>query len=343
MKKWIGYEKGVNFGGWFSQCDNTVECYENFIKEEDFKVVAGWGVDHVRIPVDYNLLEDEQGNYKESGFEYLDRAFNWAFDNGLNVILDLHKTAGYSFDPGEKEAGFFYNEALILRFIALWRQFSERYAKYGDKIAFELLNEVVNKEDSAAWNAIAKRTIEEVRKAAPTTKILVGSYWNNSAESVKDLDAPYDENIVFNFHCYAPLIFTHQGAYWIEKMNPEYRISFPMTYGQLREDFKTNIGLAGQDVPEKRGDDEIVGEELFEDLFKEAIETAEKYDVALYCGEYGTIDITMNEDMVKWYQTINAVFTHHNIGRSAWVYRGLDFELCGERVAPVLPEILKYL
>lgn len=37
---------------------------------------------------------------------------------------------------------------------------------------------------------------------------------------------PADENIVYNFHCYEPLIFTHQGAGWIDTMPSDYRMSF---------------------------------------------------------------------------------------------------------------------
>ena len=66
MRKWDGYQRGINLGGWFSQCDYSKERYDNFIKEEDFKVISEWGLDHVRVPVDYNLVEDESGNYIEA-------------------------------------------------------------------------------------------------------------------------------------------------------------------------------------------------------------------------------------------------------------------------------------
>ena len=37
MKKWNGYQKGINLGGWFSQCVYTEEHYDSFIKEEDIE------------------------------------------------------------------------------------------------------------------------------------------------------------------------------------------------------------------------------------------------------------------------------------------------------------------
>ena len=36
MRKFEGYTKGVNFGGWISQCDHTTKRYDEFITEPDF-------------------------------------------------------------------------------------------------------------------------------------------------------------------------------------------------------------------------------------------------------------------------------------------------------------------
>ena len=109
MKKFKGYMHGINLGGWLSQCNHTKERYDNFITEDDFKVIKSWGLDHIRIPVDYNLVEDDDGNYIEEGFDYIKRAIETCKKLGLNVVLDLHKTFGYSFDDGENESGFFDN------------------------------------------------------------------------------------------------------------------------------------------------------------------------------------------------------------------------------------------
>ena len=68
MKTWKGYQKGVNLGGWFSQCDYSEDRFNNFITEDDFKELTSWGLDHLRLPVDYNLVETEDGQYKEEGF-----------------------------------------------------------------------------------------------------------------------------------------------------------------------------------------------------------------------------------------------------------------------------------
>ena len=117
----FGFYRGVNLGGWFSQCDYSRERLDNFITDRDFDVIAGWGLDHVRIPMDYNVLE------MTDGFDRIAAAVSAAGKRGLKVVLDLHKTAGFSFDSGEKEDGFFTSEAYQERFYRLWEQLAQRF------------------------------------------------------------------------------------------------------------------------------------------------------------------------------------------------------------------------
>jgi aryl-phospho-beta-D-glucosidase BglC (GH1 family) len=91
-----GFYKGVNLGGWMSQCDYSRERLDGFIDENDFKTIASWGADHVRLPVDYDVAE-----LMEDGIARIRRAVDTAKRCGLNVMLDLHKAPGYSFDAGE--------------------------------------------------------------------------------------------------------------------------------------------------------------------------------------------------------------------------------------------------
>lgn len=316
MKKLNGFNKGINLGGWFSQCDYSKDRLDNFIKEEDFRIIAGWGLDHVRLPIDYNILENEDGTYKQDGFDRIDRAVQLAKKYGLNIIIDLHKTAGFSFDFGENESGFFENEAYQKRFIALWEQLAKAFGKYTDMAAFELLNEVTEQRFIDVWNKVSNECIAVIRQYAPDIPILVGSYWNNSPESVKDLAKPYDDKVFYNFHCYAPLEFTHQGAYWAREIDQDARYTFE----------QANI------TPE-----------LFEHLFQQAIDKAEAEGTGIYCGEYGVIDIVSAEDTVKWFKVINSVFEKYNISRAAWSYREMDFGLSDDRMKPYIDELVKYL
>ena len=311
----FGFYRGVNLGGWLSQCDYSQERLDTFITEKDMDVIAGWGLDHVRIPVDYNVFENNDGSWKQDGFDRVHRAIGWAQKRNLKVVLDLHKTAGFSFDSGEKEEGFFTNETYQERFYRLWEAFANQYND-PENVAFELLNEVTDPSFIQAWNRIAAECIRRIRKIAPKSLILVGSYHNNSPEAVKDLDAPADDLVIYNFHCYSPVEFTHQGAYWVPYLDQEKRVSF-----------------------EEAG----VTEAYFEGLFASAIETADKAHTCLYCGEYGVIDRAAPEDTVKWYRMIHNVLEKHQISRAAWSYRQMDFGLSDARLDGVRDELIRLL
>ena len=64
-----GFMHGVNLGGWLSQCNHQKSHYEEFIIEKDLQIIKSWGLDHVRLPVDYNLVQNN--NLKKIIFLYL--------------------------------------------------------------------------------------------------------------------------------------------------------------------------------------------------------------------------------------------------------------------------------
>ena len=216
MKKFEGFQKGVNLGGWISQFDRyVIEHFDTFITKKDIDYIASLGFDHVRVPVDYNVLEDEDGNTKETGFKYLENRLEWCRDNGLHMLIDLHECYGYSFDPLKKDmdrAKFFYDEALQNRFMNLWREIAKRFGQYPETVAFEPLNEVVLESVADAWNDILARFIALIREYSKDTWIVCGGVCYNSVLTVPLLKVPFDEKIVYNFHCYEPFPFTHQGA-----------------------------------------------------------------------------------------------------------------------------------
>lgn len=317
MKKINGFYRGVNLGGWLSQCSYEKDHMDNFICEDDFRIIAAWGTDHVRVPFDYNILENTDGSYNEEGFGYLDKAVELSRKYGLNIILDLHKTAGFSFDYySENESGFFDSPEYQERFYRLWEEAAKRYGSMTPNVAFELLNEVTDAGFIDSWNRIAGECIRRIRNIAPHVLILVGSYHNNSADTVQFLDPPYDDNVIYNMHCYEPLKFTHQGAYWTNAVDPKVRIPF--------EESNTSP-------------------EYFEALFSTAIAKAEEFGTGLYCGEYGCIDVVSPEDTVKWFRTINSVFEKHGIGRAAWSYKAMDFGLSDSRLDGVRDELITML
>ena len=173
-------------------------------------------------------------------------------------------------------------------------------------------------------------------------RIIIGGYHNNSIEALPDLNPPQDENIIYTFHCYEPLIFTHQGAYWIPTMDTSFRMSIDEPYRAMEEYSKkllsqVTVGFDGFD-PE-----DTLSVAYFDKYFREAVAVAEERNVALYCGEYGVIDLAAPEEILKWYRIIHDAFEKHGIGRAAWNFRGKDYGFVDEHMKPVLDEIVHLL
>lgn len=125
---------------------------ESYITEEDFRWIAAQGINTVRIPVPHFLFGDDDGwcSPYVACEEYLDRAFDWAENTGLKILIDLHTAP-------ESQNGF--DNGGICG-VCKWAQSPERVqrvldvlsmlgGKYGNKEALwgiEVLNEPISEE-----------------------------------------------------------------------------------------------------------------------------------------------------------------------------------------------------
>ena len=345
MRKFEGFQKGVNLGGWISQFGDNYgrEHFDSYITESDIKDIAGFGFDHVRLPVDYIVLEDEDGNEKPAGFAYLENCRNWCEKYGLNMIIDLHECYGYSFDPMKKDdkKQFFYNPDDQERFFRLWERIAYRFKDYPEMVAFEPLNEVVMYEVADAWNKVLNKYISRIRKICPTTYLVIGGVCYNSVATVHLLDIPVDDHIVYNFHCYEPMVFTHQGAFWVDCMPTDFRIGYPKSLDEYRTvSSELSKDLAGaifeMDISE-------IGPGFFEDIFNPAIIKAQSDNCPLYCGEHGVIDLADREDAIRWINDIHTAFRKYNIGSALWNYKGLNYGISDLQNSEIRNAIKKVL
>ncbi|MDE5864333.1 MAG: glycoside hydrolase family 5 protein [Lachnospiraceae bacterium] len=344
MKVFEGFQKGVNLGGWISQfAEYDPKHFETFITEEDIKEIADMGLDHVRVPVDYNVLEDEDGNVIESGFSYIADCVLWCRKYGIHMLIDLHECYGYSFDPLKKDMDrerFFHDDGLQQRFIELWIKIARRFGKDTDVVAFELLNEVVLPTVIDEWNDLAARTVKAIRQEASDIYIVFGGVQYSNVTSVAKLKKPDDDKIVFNFHCYEPMVFTHQKAYWVEGMTPDFDMHYPGTIEEYQRESKAFSNDLVAAIYKSQAD---IGPEFFDGLFKEAVEAAERADVPLYCGEYGVIEFAPMDDALAWFKDINSIFEKYRIGRAVWNYKEKEFGLMGKEYAAIRDELIQYL
>ncbi|MCL2081587.1 MAG: glycoside hydrolase family 5 protein, partial [Oscillospiraceae bacterium] len=297
MYKNEGYMAGANLGHWISQYQNqSHEHFRSYIQEKDIARMASWGMDHVRLPVDYFIFEsdDKPGEYLESGLVYIDSCLEWCKKHGLNMVLDLHHAPGFFFGNGEKNC-LMEDAAMQERYINIWRFFTKRYAGERDNIIFELLNELVA-DTSAQWNDLWAKTSEAIHALDPGRKIIVGGNIWNSVNELKNLTVSPNPNILYTFHMYHPMIFTHQNASWLEagrRYNAP--VEYPVDTAEHAAFYK--IEQHGSANASESG---ILDKEYLRRVLAPAFEFIEKNKRPLYCGEYGVISHAPTESAVRW-------------------------------------------
>lgn len=116
---------------------------KTFITEKDFKWLKEHGLNAVRLPVGYWLLEPDDP-YK-GGMRYVDWAFKMAEKYELNILLDLHGAPssqnGHDHSGRIGRAGWFSDENARRRSATLLKKLHERYKNSPSYWGIELLNE----------------------------------------------------------------------------------------------------------------------------------------------------------------------------------------------------------
>jgi aryl-phospho-beta-D-glucosidase BglC (GH1 family) len=318
--------RGVNLGGWFSQIDcieekdpgafvSVEQHMKNFLKQEELQKIADAGMNHVRLPVDYFNFFQEDGYLKTLGerFEYLDKAISLIRSLGLAIILDLHKCPGHDFHLGMKSVqSFFTNQSRRDQAKYVWSVLAERYGNQGD-IALEILNEPVAP-NADVWNRVKEEMFLHIRQQAPNSCIVVGSNRWNIPQEFCDLTPLDDDNILYSFHSYNPLLFTHQRATWMDDPLIHHTRTWPGNY----------------EAPPAKAYNDMLGfgkwdRQALADTLEPALNFRHKYNVPVACNEFGVFVQADRKGQLGWMEDMLSIFYEYDIGYSYWNFKNLDF------------------
>ena len=125
---------------------------DTYITHEDFLWIKAHGLNTVRIPVPHFIFGDDPAfcDPYVPCIEYLDKAFDWADEVGIRILIDLHTApdSQNGFDNGgicgvckfwQKPE----NEARVIKVLGM---LSERYAKRESLFGVQILNEPISPE-----------------------------------------------------------------------------------------------------------------------------------------------------------------------------------------------------
>jgi len=320
-------KRGTNLSHWLSQSRVRGEERRLHIQEDDFERLQKLGFDFVRIPIDEEQFWDEQGNKLPEAWQLLTNSIDLALKHHLRVVVDLHIIRSHHFNSGASNT-LFTSEKAQQDLINLWYQLSDVLKGYSnDSVAYEFMNEPVA-EEHEQWNVIVEKVHRALREVEPQRTLVVGSNRWQDYETIKYLRVPEgDKNLILSFHYYHPMLITHRFAGWTPLGKFRGKINYP---GVLitQEDYDA----APDDIKEELKPflTQVWDKDKLRADFKDAIEAAKKYDLQLFCGEWGVYEPVERDLAYRWYKDMLDVFDEFDIAWTTWCYDG-DFGFWDQR------------
>jgi endoglucanase len=167
------------------------------------------GMVHVRLPVRGEMVMAHFSSAAtiRGALDDFERALDLLFGLDFAVSVDMHPGGDFArlhrADP----------QAALAALTEGWRSLAKPIGRRASPRLFaELLNEP-NVED-AIWRAQAERLVVLLRDPLPATTLIVGPAPYQRVEALAAWRPFDDKNIVYAFHYYDPMAFTHQGLTW---------------------------------------------------------------------------------------------------------------------------------
>ncbi|MFW6238449.1 MAG: glycoside hydrolase family 5 protein [Halanaerobiales bacterium] len=232
--------RGVNFGGWLNM-ENFISGYigaesslkeairkelgeeryqaffesflDAFISEGDFEFLSDIGANVVRLPFNYRLFEDDMypGEYLERGFEYIDRAVEWARKYNIYIILDFHalpgwQNRGWHSDNPHHISLLWDNRDFQERVKGIWEFIAGRYSEEKIIAGYDLMNEP-EAPSIEILNDFYCELVQTIRTVDKNHIIFLEG--NNYASEFEGFNISYDDNLALSSHNYTTV--THSG------------------------------------------------------------------------------------------------------------------------------------
>lgn len=199
------------------------------ITPELINSIKAAGFNTVRVPISWHNHMDESFTINQAFMDRINEVVDYVIDNDMYCIINIHHDIDKNYyypDSEHLESSQKYTEAV-------WKQISERFADYGDKLIFEGINEPRLKDTGLEWtvNTNSEKgvdSIECINKLNQTFVDTVRATGGNNAErylmvpgyaaaadgALTDLfrlpEDTADNKIIVSVHAYTPYNFALQ-------------------------------------------------------------------------------------------------------------------------------------
>lgn len=284
-----------------TKADELLRVYQShWITERDFDEVRDWGMNVVRVPLNWLDFLSEAGEWKPRAWERLDWLLRACDQRNIYVILDLHgvpggaspwASSGRAGDDGtgQNPNGFWTDPRCLALTEKLWAGIAARYRHRAVVAGYDLVNEPVRQFDEVvgepgkfsaailAKTAILDRLYRAVRRADPEHMIFMAAFTTLPPEA--------------------------KGRTEFDGITP------PQTHGW------TNVVYQTHHYDMANANDHDAQQRLVEHALREIVAHQQKWNVPLYAGEFSLYHF--DDVWRKWLSGLNAA----HISWTNWTYK----------------------
>ena len=181
------------------------EYRQSYVTRRDVDFIAKSGFNTIRIPFHYRLFAE--GN--DEGFALVDRVVEWAKQDHLYVILDMHCApggqTGANIDDSWGYPWLYDDEASQKEAADIWKRIAAHYRNNATVLGYDLLNEPIPtypqlQRYNSKLEPVYRKLVAAVREADPNhVVILGGAQWDTNFTV---FGPPFDKNVMYTFHKY---------------------------------------------------------------------------------------------------------------------------------------------
>jgi len=290
------------------------------------RAILGWlrgrGMTHVRLPVrgESVMARFSSPAAIAAAIADLRAALDLLLGLGFAVTIDMH--------PGD-DFGRLHRadpEAALEALREGWRRLSGPIRGLpADRVFAELLNEPQT--DDAIWRMQAESLAQDLRALLPATTFIVGPAPYQRVEALAAWRPLDDRNIVYAFHYYDPMAFTHQGLTW-DAADPLSRLGgvpFP-----ARRDDAAVIGLlerlrTGGDADLARSIERALdrpwAKETIAAQFAPLATWSRRHDAPVIVNEFGALRFKAAPGARRaWLEAVREAAEDNQFGWAHWEY-----------------------
>lgn len=203
---------GQNISNWLEAHWQTNYPTPNGYTKASLEKMKEAGIKSLRLPVCFAKITDTIAPFHVDTthvlFNRIDSVIKWADELDMNVTIDNH----HGWDLLTNATWRSQEQ----RFTHLWAVLAKRYAYLDpERYTFELWNEPNIGFALDSINLLFNEAIDSIRQHAPNHTIIVSPNTGSSGSAYVTAYSPLpDTNLIYTWHFYDPLDFTHQGFPW---------------------------------------------------------------------------------------------------------------------------------